>query len=116
MDPRFFWTAHVAGSLFLFFGIGMLYLCAVRRETTGLGWKTGNIIAGIGLLLTFLFGFARMHTLGWPIWGFLKFALWTVLAAVPILMKKNPLLAPVGLAISLAAGTVAVYLVYWRPF
>lgn len=116
MDPRIIWTAHVIGVVFLFLGLGMLYLCALRRETSGLGWKTGHILSGTGLLLTFLFGFARMHTLGWPLWGFAKFGLWFLLAVIPVFMKKKPILAPVGLALALISGSLAIYLVYWKPF
>ncbi len=116
MDPRFFWTAHLVGVLFVFLGLGVLYVCALRRETSGLAWKTGNILNGTGLLLTILFGFARMHSVGWPLWGFAKLGLWLVLAAVPVLMKKKPVFAPVGLALALASGSIAIYLVYWKPF
>ncbi|MGF1531279.1 MAG: hypothetical protein ACFCU4_07950 [Puniceicoccaceae bacterium] len=116
MNPALVHTAHLVGVMLIFSGLGILYAAATKGETSGGHWKTGNILAGTGLLLTFLFGFARMHLLNWPLWGFAKLGLWLFLGAAPILMKKSPQMARLSLYLSLAAGFLAICLVYWRPF
>ena len=114
MDPNLTSFLHVSGVVLLFTGYGMLFAAAFQGKPEGGIWKAGNGIAGTGLLLTLLFGFARIHTFGWPLWGFLKIGLWLFLAVVPVFLRKSD--KPGGiLALTLAAGIAAIALVYFKP-
>lgn len=116
MDPRLSNFLHVSGVLLLFTGYGIIFAAAKMDQIRGAVWRSGQILAGVGLLLLFVFGFATMHTFQWPAWGFGKLGLWVLLGVLPVLLRRR-VINPAGfLAVTYLLGLMALYFVYFRPF
>lgn len=116
-------TLHVAAVLFVFTALGALTLHAYNggsRETNR-GRLLTAIGHGLGLVMVLVTGFGLIARLGlghtgvWPLWIYLKLAVWLILGAVLVVINRAPRLAGLlWIAIPLL-GAIAAGLAIFKP-
>jgi len=84
-------------------------------------WRKHLKIAhGIGLLLLFIAGFGLLARLGigwpWPLWIVLKIAVWIVLGATPMLLRRELVSGRLFWWAVLALTALAAYMANFKPF
>ncbi len=112
MSVAFYHILHIVGLIFIFAGFGALLSSESSR--TAMKWH------GIGLLISFVSGFAMISKLGFkmsalPTWIFIKMGLWLVLGFLPVLARKRVLAPQAVLLIAIVVGGVLAYLGNMKP-
>jgi hypothetical protein len=85
-------TVHLVGMFLLFTALGSM----IQRAADGEGRsKLAGASHGIALLLLLVAGFGAMAKLGlshdwaWPAWVWAKLAIWLLLGAAPVLIRRG---------------------------
>ncbi|MDZ4288816.1 MAG: hypothetical protein U0984_12700 [Prosthecobacter sp.] len=108
MSPAIYHLIHIVGLIFVFIGFGALL--------TSEGAKSAMKWHGIGLLISFVSGFAMLSKLGlmkaMPTWVIIKICLWLVLGVLPVLAKRRVIAAPLVVVIAIVIGSVLAFLGY----
>ena len=101
MSLQFYHYLHLIGLILVFVGYGGLL--SSERAKSAMMWH------GIGLLISLVSGFGMLAKLGmswpWPLWIWIKVALWLVLGFLPVLY---PVFWIVPLALLLVTSAYAV--------
>lgn len=113
MSAETYKIIHVVGLILLFMALGSTLL-----ESRAPGQKpprAAMILHGIGLLLMLVAGFGLLARTGitsfpWPIWVFVKFGVWVLLAALPIVVRKGLLPTAAGWIAAAALGGTAAWI------
>lgn len=112
MSYQFYQIIHYSGIIVLFFGLGALF-------GAGRSLKPAAIAHGVGLLLVLVGGFglqAKLMPGQFPGWMISKIAIWIVLGATLVLLKRK-VLPPIGAALlAVGLGVVATLLAVLKPF
>lgn len=107
-------AAHIVGAFLLFGAVGALCLGAADDPR---GRRLGAIGHGAGLLLLLLTGLgivARGH-LGFPLWIWLKIAIWVAMSVSLVVIRRAPSLrAPLFFLLPILGG-IAAWLAIARP-
>ena len=107
-------AVHIVGGFLLFAAIGALCLAGADDARTR---KLGAIAHGIGLLLILLTGLAlvmRGH-IGFPVWVWLKVAIWVVMSVSLVLIRRSPALRVPLFFLLPVLGGIAAWLAVVRP-
>jgi hypothetical protein len=102
---------HLIGLILVFVGIGGL----LSSE----GAKKAMMWHGIGLVISFISGFAMLSKMGFmspmPKWVMIKIALWLVLGFLPVLAKRRVVTASVVVMLAVIVGAALAALGYFKP-
>lgn len=107
---------HLIGLILLFTGLGANLIGGGDSRAP----KLVAVLHGLGLLTMLVGGFGMMARYAiefpWPGWLFAKLAIWLVIGALPMFVKRKAI--PKGVAWILAAslGGVAAWLAIAKPF
>jgi hypothetical protein len=111
---------HIFGVLLVFFALGGLTLNALSGGTadTGRGRKVAGATHGLALLLILFTGFAMIVqlNLGFPIWVWIKIALWLAIGGMLGLIRSKPQHAGIFWILIPILGTFAGYLAIYKPW
>lgn len=106
-------VVHVFGVLLVFLGFGALLGGERRRAAT--------LAHGIGLAVILVAGFGALARLGvanpggWPLWVWLKLAVWLALGALMTVGKRSPAAARTFWWLVPILGAAAAYLALYKP-
>jgi hypothetical protein len=110
MSLQFYHYLHLIGLILVFVGYGGLL--SSERAKSAMMWH------GIGLLISLVSGFGMLAKLGmswpWPLWIWIKVALWLVLGFLPVLAKKRILSGPSVVKLAILVGAALAYLGYFK--
>lgn len=122
MSTELYKILHLAGLFFVFAALGGAVLASQATGLSGGVRKLISITHGIALVVILFGGFGLLkyvsisHNPGtWPLWVWLKFAIWVFLGAALVLVRKNPRLSTLfwfGLPL---LGAVAAWLAFAKP-
>lgn len=113
MSYEIYKVLHLVGLITLFASLGALAIVPLDRR------KPFVIMHGIGTVLMLVAGFgllARlqlMSNLG--LWVYGKLAIWLVMGAAPVILRRKPALAATLLWMSVALGGIAAALAIYKP-
>jgi hypothetical protein len=116
MPTEVYKLLHLLGIMLLFASLGGMAVLGLRggedREVGPIR-KLLAIAHGVSLLVVFVAGFGLMARLGimsgWPTWIFVKIALWLVLGAAVVLVRRTPELGRVWLLLLPLVGGGAAW-------
>lgn len=116
MSPETYRLLHVVGVLLLFLGLGGVLASAGRDGGKPPGLYTA--LHGLGLVVMFVAGIGVMHKAGyaWDPWVLGKIAIWILLGAMPVLVRRGVLPRMVALLLVVALGAAAAWLGLSKPF
>lgn len=110
---------HLAGIFFLLFSLSS-YLVVVNSKSDKFR-KLASIMHGISLFIILLGGFGLLARLGimhgtdWPVWVWAKLAIWILMGAMVIFIKKFQSLSHfLWFAVPVLA-IIAAYLAVYKP-
>lgn len=112
---------HILGILFLFIALGGLLFAASAGAQTAAGRKLAGMLHGLGLVIILVTGFGALARLGisspgdWPLWVWLKAAIWLALGASLALIRRAPGLNRLLWFLLPVLGMVAAYLALYKP-
>ncbi len=108
MDPQFYKVLHLIGVMFLFIGLGALFLIGKNGD----GRKPAVIFHGIGLLFLLVSGFGLLAKASLKVEGgvMVKLVIWLVMGAMIVVAKKGLLKGYVGWLVIVVLGGIAAYL------
>jgi len=113
---------HVFSVILTFTVLGGLALHSANggnRGSNGSSKLTG-ILHGVGLLMILVGGFgllARLGTSGgFPLWVWFKLAIWLLVGASAVVIKRSPALSKALLLVLPLLGGVAAWLAVYKPF
>ena len=109
---------HLIGLIMAFAAVGVAVVDTGLAEKA---WrKLSMILHGVGMFLLLLGGFgmlARLNIIsGWPGWVWGKLAIWVLIGAAPVLIKRAPEKARPVLFGVMLLGAAAAYLALYKPF
>ena len=121
MSVAAFKVLHMLGVVLTFSALGALYVAA-GAAGNGAG-KLAKVTHGVGLLLVLFAGFGLLGGLGlshspggWPLWIWLKLAIWLVLGAAVVLLRRSTGATRTLLWWLLPLlGGAAAYLAFFKP-
>ena len=109
---------HLLGVLLLFTSIGGLCALAMTASSSELGRRISSIAHGVALLLTLVAGFGILAKLGlsgsWPLWVWLKLAIWIALGGIVVVIRRLPKYATLFLFLLPILGALAGYLAIYK--
>jgi hypothetical protein len=122
MPTEVYKLLHLLGIMLLFASLGGMAVLGLRggedREVAPLR-KLLAILHGVSLLVVFVAGFGLMARLGimsgWPTWIYVKLALWLVLGAAVVLVRRTPELGRVWLLLLPLVGAAAAWVAFTHP-
>lgn len=122
MPTEVYKLLHLLGIMLLFASLGGMAVLGLRggedREVAPLR-KLLSIVHGVSLLVVFVAGFGLMARLGimtgWPTWIYVKLALWLVLGAAVVLVRRTPELGRVWLLLLPLVGAAAAWVAFTHP-
>lgn len=115
---------HVLSVIFLFVAIGGFAIHGANggtKETNG-ARKMLAIVHGVALFLIFGAGMGLMarlgikHGGGWPVWLYIKTAVWLLLGASMVLLNRKPAMGKVWFFVLPLVGAIAAYSAVFKPF
>lgn len=111
---------HIFGLLLTFSGLAGLITLSLNKSTiTPSTRKFLAIIHGVGLLILVVAGFglaARLNlTSSFPLWIWLKVAIWILIGGISALIKRKPQWATGLFVVILLLGTCAAGLAIHKP-
>ncbi len=107
-------VAHLFGVLLVFLGFGALVGDGSNR-------RTAQIAHGLGLVIVLVAGFGALARLGisgpgsWPLWIWLKLAIWLALGALVTVAKRSRGTAKMLWWLLPVLGAAAAYLAIYKP-
>ena len=118
MSYEFYNIVHVIGVIVLFTSLGTL--AATAKSTSQPLRRVAAIAHGVAAAIIFVAGFGLLARLGYfgaiPVWGYLKMALWAVLALAVVPLKRKPEWAAALWVFLPVIGSLAVWLAVAQPF
>ncbi len=119
MSPSLYKILHILGVLLVFAALGgatLRALAGTREEAPGR--KLALVTHGVALLLILVSGFGMLAKLGYgfPLWVWLKLAIWLVLGAAIALIRRMPQHATLFWFALPLLGAAAAYLAIYKPF
>lgn len=115
MSLQYYHIIHLIAVMALFAGTG----AALASADLGATRKFGAILRGIALLLLLVTGFGLLAKQGimksMPLWVWLKLAIWTIAAVLPVFVKRKLLPGTTAVLIALVLGGIAAWLGYMKP-
>jgi hypothetical protein len=113
MSYEIYKVLHLFGLVTLFASLGALTIVPLDRR------KPFMMLHGIAAVIMLVAGFgllARLQLMGsMPGWVHAKIAIWVILGATPVILKKKPNLAFKVLLLSLLLGGAAAFLAIYKP-
>ncbi len=111
---------HIAGIMALYLSLGALIFAGAQGlELNKKIKRPWLIIHGVSLFFILLGGFGLLARLGingaFPLWVWLKLAVWLILGAVVGLLIKKPSLSKALFAVCLFMGVAAAYYANYKP-
>lgn len=102
--------------IFLAYG-GLIFRSILGEEGVRLR-KFAGITAGIGLLLVLLGGFGLIAKLGYgfPLWIWIKMAIWVVLGGLIAVVTRKPELGKILWWVVILLGVLAATVANFKPF
>jgi hypothetical protein len=121
MDPRLFKVLHLLGVFLLFAALGAAVLRAYAagqtppRDRAG---KLAGVTHGLALVILLLTGFALLGVNKWGMlgWVWAKLAVWLVMGALVVVIRRAPSAAGWLWWLLPALGLVAAWLAIYKPF
>lgn len=121
MDPRLFKVLHLLGVFLLFAALGAAVLRAFAagqapsRDRAG---RLAGVTHGLALVILLLTGFAILGVNKWGMqgWVWAKLAVWLLMGAFVVLIRRAPTAAGWLWWLLPALGLVAAYLAIYKPF
>lgn len=113
-----FKVLHILGLLLVFMAVGGLTLQALIGDRgSERSRKLVGISHGAGLLLLLISGFAMLGQLGigFPFWIWIKLAIWLLLGAVTVLIRRLAGQAAALWFLLPILGAIAGYLALFKP-
>lgn len=123
MPYEFYKVLHIFGNLLLFVSLGGLAMLVLRGGSPEEVKPLRKYVAmthGLALLVVFVAGFglmARLNMMGmsWPLWIYVKIAVWLVLGAAIALIARLPALGKGWYFILPLLGGLAAYMAVYKP-
>ena len=122
MSLEFYRILHLGGIFFVFASLGGVILAQRAGATSPAARKLAAITHGIALVVVIFAGFGLLKYVGlahnpatWPLWVWGKFAIWLLLGAMLVLIRKMPQMSTlfwVGLPL---LGMVSAWLAFYKP-
>lgn len=113
MSPAFYKVLHLLGVCLLFTGIGGLCAAALSGGAEKVR-KISSALHGSALLILLVAGFGSLAKLGmssnFGLWMWIKLAIWLLIGAAPVIIKRNPAAAAAMMWLLPLLGAVAAYL------
>jgi hypothetical protein len=113
MSYEFYKILHLIGLVALFISIGILAYIPLEKR------KPFIVLHGVSSLVMFVAGFGLLAKLGMArdmgTWTYAKIAIWLVLGATPVVLKRKPELATSVALTSVVLGALAAYLAIMKP-
>lgn len=87
-------VVHILGVFLLIGGLGALWAMAASAtdESRRAARKLLLAVQGVAMFLILLAGFGMLARLGisgsWPLWVWIKIAIWILLGALPVLLRR----------------------------
>lgn len=114
-------VVHVTGSFLLFSALGAMALGSseglVSDRTAAR--KLVSVSHGIALVIILVGGFGTLARLGisspFPMWVWLKLAIWVLMGGLTVLIRKMPAFAKLFFWLTPLLGTFAAYLAIYKP-
>lgn len=121
MSYQLFKVLHLLGIFLLFAAVGGAALRAAARPggvPKDSAARLAGITHGVALLILLVTGFGILGVLGLglPGWAWAKAAIWLVMGALPMLIRRAPRLAPLIWWLLPALGLIAAWLAVYKPF
>lgn len=106
---------HIAGILGLFTAMGSIIATDRKRPVMMTKFV---IMHGISLVFILVsgFGMSAKGGLGFPGWMIAKLAIWAVMGAMLVVLKRGILSPTMAWPLIIGLGTLAGYLAIYRPF
>lgn len=106
---------HILGVMGVLLSLGAAAALGIQVEAAAR--RRNSLLHGLGMLLILVSGFGMLAkgNLGFPGWVILKLAIFIVIGALPVWMRRIHAPWPMTL-ISLALGVLAGWLAVYRPF
>jgi hypothetical protein len=121
MSYQAYKVIHILGVLFVFASLGALMLAAREGVERGNGRKLAGMTHGIALLLVLVAGFGTLARLGlgnpatWPMWVWIKLAIWLVLGGIIVLIRRAPQLGTLLWWLLPLLGGIAAWAAIFKP-
>ena len=112
---------HLFGIFLLFSSLGGACALAMGGNETSTGRATllVRVLHGVALVVILLGGFGMLAKLdfagGWPLWVWTKMAVWVLLGASAVVIRRAGRQAGVLLFVIPLLGAVAAYLALFKP-
>jgi hypothetical protein len=117
---------YAAYKILHFLGLALILLAVGSRlgrsHVDDQRWRPAAWLHGVGAVFMLVAGFGLMARVGiqhgnpWPIWLWIKFAVWGVLAFAPLLLRRSSHKATILGVIAIAALLVAAWSALYKPF
>jgi len=112
---------HVFSVILTFTVLGGLALHAANggNRDSNASRKLTGILHGLGMLMILVSGFGLLARLGmneFPLWVWLKLAIWVLIGASAVVIKRSPALSRALLLLLPLLGGVAAWLALYKPF
>ena len=118
MSLAFYKVIHLFGIALLFTGVGGLCILSIAGSDSPKARRLSSILHGLALVIVLVTGFGLLAKLGMgaaiPLWLWLKIAIWMVLGAAIVVIKRAPLYASALLFALPALGAIAGYLAIYK--
>ncbi len=113
MSYEFYKVLHLVGLVTLFTALGALAFVPADRR------KPLMMIHGIATVVMLVAGFGLLARLGLigslGAWVYGKLAIWLVMGAAPVVLRRKPDMALTLLLVSIALGAVSAFLAIYKP-
>ena len=111
---------HLVGVIMVFVSLGGLVLHMINQGDAKFKNRRFVMIThGVGMAVALVGGFGLMARIGittsWPLWLWLKLAIWFVLGGAIAFILRKPSLAKLNWALLFVIAGVAVYLANFKP-
>jgi len=112
---------HVFSVILTFTVLGGLALHSANGGNRGsnLSGKLTGALHGVGLLMILVGGFgllARLNMDGFPLWVWLKLAIWILVGASAAVIRRSPAMSKALLLLLPLLGGLAAWLAIYKPF
>ncbi len=110
--------AHLFGIMLMFSALGTVIAATVAGEANPRLKKLGGMAHGLALVLILVAGFGMLARLGmngpWPLWVWLKLAIWLLFGAATVVVRRLGAKAGWLLILLPALGGVAAWLAIYH--
>lgn len=121
MSYQFYKVLHLVGILGLFLSLGALIMHSCHGgDKKFKGRKMMVVTHGLSLVVIFVAGFglmARLNMMGssWPLWIYLKVAIWLILGGIVALIAKKTQWSALLFYVILIIGASAAWIANFKP-